>query len=129
MRKRYVALAVAPIALVVAGTAGAGTLSTGFLWWHEDLVEANCNVTNVGSKPITITAVWVLDGDSTALVPESEGCSQAPLAPGRTCFWDGGLETSGGSVEFKGAAKSLRGRCTLVHSETGNVLGPEAELR
>ena len=129
MRRSYVAWLAVSLTLAASVSAAAGTLSTGFIYWHNDDELTTCSVTNVGSKPITITSVSLLDDDSTALVPLDEGCTKAPLAPSATCFWNGDVETFGGKIEFKGAAKSLRGRCLLRSSTTGEVLGPAVDLR
>jgi hypothetical protein len=129
MRGSYVASLAASLALAASVSAAAGTLSTGFIYWHNDDELTSCTVTNIGSKPITITSVSLIDDDSTALVPLDNGCTTAPLAPNGTCFWHGDVETFGGKLEFKGPAKSLRGRCFLRSSTTGEVLGPAADLR
>ena len=129
MRKSYVASLAVSLTLAASVSAAAGTLSTGYIYWSDNSELTTCSVTNVGSKPITITSVSLLDADSTELVPLSDSCMTAPLAPDTTCLWHGDVETFGGKIEFKGAAKSLRGRCLLRSSTTGEVLGPAADLR
>ena len=129
IRKPYVAAVAVSLTLAASVSAAAGTLTTGFIHWHDGAEFTTCTVTNVGSKPLTITSVSVQDDETTELVPLADSCTKSPLAPGGTCFWHGNDATFGGKVEFKGPAKSVRGRCLLRSSVTEEVLGPAADLR
>lgn len=130
MRRIQILSTLAAAQLTLASAASGATLATGLMFWDDGAVQTACFVTNVGSKPVTITAATLQDLESTAIPPVNDDCTTAPLAPGKTCIFDSADTSFGGArIEGKGSAKSLRGRCVLRAAGIGDVVGSTAELR
>jgi hypothetical protein len=116
---------------LAAAPAGAGTLASGLVNAQggvSSAVRVRCFLTNVGSKPVTVTEVGIVDLTGTTLVLGGEGCTAAPLAPQNTCpfFTEEGAYAGYGSASVKGGVKNLRGRCQVV---IGADVFSESEMR
>jgi hypothetical protein len=64
---------------LAAAPAGAGTLASGLVNAQggvSSAVRARCFLTNVGSKPATVTEVGIVDLSGTTLVLAAEGCTE-----------------------------------------------------
>jgi hypothetical protein len=70
----------------IAGTAQAGTFTSGVLVGGAG-VQLGCYVTNVGTKPVTVT-VTLHEELGNVLTPSVDDCalSGGELAAGQTCF-------------------------------------------
>ena len=76
-RKAWTALA----GVILGGTAHAAVISTGFGFGGGE-----CNVANVGTKPVTVKSVTIIDGRGNGVVPGSSNCTfPGPILPGLDC--------------------------------------------
>jgi len=77
-RKVWTALA----GMILGGTAHAAIISTGL-----GLGGGECNVANVGTKPVTVKSVTIINGEGTGIVPSSNNCTfPGPILPGLDCL-------------------------------------------
>jgi len=110
-----------------AGVAWAGTLASG-LMLSTDAEKLDCFLSNVGTKPVSITAVQISNGGNTILLPSANSCDT--LNPAGNCAFSSDLDirfSARAVVEFRGSSKSLRGQCQLTSS--ANHLIATTELR
>jgi len=76
-RKVWTALA----GMILGGTAHAAIISTGLGFGGGE-----CNVTNIGTKPVTVKSVTIINGEGTGIVPTSNNCTfPGPISPGLDC--------------------------------------------
>jgi len=67
--------------MILSGTAHAAIISTGL-----GLGGGECNVTNIGTKPVTVKSVTIINGEGTGIVPSSNNCTfPGPISPGLDC--------------------------------------------
>jgi hypothetical protein len=109
--------ALAFCAMASAPQAGAVTL------FSTPLVPANgqvpvCSVTNVDTKPITLT-VEVVDADGATVVPVANECPVAPatLAPRETCFLYAPINARV-SCRVTSSSKKIRAALNLLNGTT-----------
>jgi hypothetical protein len=118
--------------------ANAASLSTPALQ-RDGVHRLVCVVSNVGSKPITVSDAGIVDeltgsfaGSSGYGVGSLPGCNQAVLQPGTGCSSD--VSTNGNNprvghcvVTFAGSKKSVRAALWVVDSAFPyNLVGPVA---
>jgi hypothetical protein len=83
------------------------------MYYGAVLVDTTCLVTNVGKKPVTITAARVRSGAGSTGAPV-DNCTTGPLQPDGYCAWSGpGDVYGGGEIDVQGSTKGLRGHCDL----------------
>ena len=76
-RKVWTALA----GMILGGTAHAAVISTGLGFGGGE-----CNVANVGTKPVTVKSVTFIDGEGNVHSPGSSNCTfPGPISPGLDC--------------------------------------------
>jgi hypothetical protein len=69
--------------MILGGTANATILSTGV---GSVGVGSECNVANVGTKPVTVKSVTVIDATGAVRTPMSSNCTfPNPISPGLDC--------------------------------------------
>jgi len=69
--------------MILGGTANASILSSGL---GSVGVGGECNVTNVGTKPVTVKSVTIIDATGGVHAPMSSNCSfPGPIDPGLDC--------------------------------------------
>jgi hypothetical protein len=104
-RKVWTALA----GMILGGTAHAAVISTGL-----GLGGGECNVANVGTKPVTVKSVTIINGEGTGIVPTSNNCTfPGPISPGLDC-----------SITFgpsSGTNLSNRFRCAIDTSSKSSI--------
>jgi len=73
------------VSIVFAATAGAATFTTPMVATNDHVPA--CGVTNIGTKPLVVTAELVGPAGNT-VTPTSSSCPTPPatLAPRRTCY-------------------------------------------
>lgn len=89
--------------------AQAATLSTPWMFAGEDQL-AQCNVTNVGTKPVTVT-IELYDSLGKRVAAERDNCSDVPLAPKATCGVDVGNRSA--MCFIKTSSATVRGALTI----------------
>ena len=127
LRRLVFASLLAAGVLYGARGASAGTLASGILL-STDAERLDCFLSNVGSKPVSITSVQINNGGNTILSLDTNTCDA--LDPGRNCTFSAGLDarfSARAVVEVTAGAKSLRGQCQLTTSS--NHLVASTELR
>ena len=68
--------------MILGGTAHAAVISTGLGFGGGE-----CNVANVGTKPVTVKSVTIINGEGTGIVPSSNNCTfPGPILPGLDCL-------------------------------------------
>jgi len=68
--------------MILSGTARAAIIATGL-----GLGGGECNVTNIGTKPVTVKSVTIINGEGTGIVPSTNNCSfPGPILPGLDCL-------------------------------------------
>ena len=104
-RKVWTVLAV----LMLGSTAHASIISTGL-----GLGGGECNVTNIGTKPVTVKSVTIINGEGTGIVPLENNCTfPGPISPGLDCRIT--FPASGGTN------LSNRFRCVIDTSSKSNI--------
>jgi hypothetical protein len=69
--------------MILKGTASAAVISTGLGF---GVVGSECNVANVGTKPVTVKSVTVIDAKGAVHDPMSSNCTfPGPISPGLDC--------------------------------------------
>jgi hypothetical protein len=69
--------------MILSGTASAAVISTGLGF---GVVGSECNVANVGTKPVTVKSVTVIDAKGAVHDPMSSNCTfPGPISPGLDC--------------------------------------------
>ena len=92
-RKAWTALA----GMILGGTAHAAVISTGL-----GLGGGECNVANVGTKPVTVKSVTFIDGKGDVHSPGSSNCTfPGPISPGTRT--PSRLRDADGRGEYHGA--------------------------
>jgi hypothetical protein len=119
-------------ALAAAAPAAAGTLASGVvdaLGGTTSDIRVRCLVTNVGTKPVTVSEARIVDTNGDLLVLVAEDCTDAPVAPNETCVLlsDLGFYAGAGVLDVKGSTKNLRGRCQVITGD--QVVHSESEMR
>jgi len=128
-RFRRVLRTIVPVAALLsgAGAAWAGTLASG-LMLSTDAQRLDCFLSNVGTKPASISGVQVQNGGNTILLLTANSCDT--LEPAGNCAFSADLDlrfSARAVVQFRGGAGSLRGQCQLTSS--ANHLIATTELR
>jgi hypothetical protein len=104
------------VAILLSTTAGAGTLTTAFVVSNGLTARGvTCDVTNVSTRPITVTSVQLFDAAGDDVTFGSNRCPVPPatLAPHATCeaikdpFSPGGYCTTTASGKFRLALNLL----------------------
>ena len=69
--------------MILSGTASAAVISTGI---GSALNDAECNVANIGTKPVTVKSVTVIDALGAVHNPTSSNCTfPGQIAPQLDC--------------------------------------------
>ena len=69
--------------IILASTAHATIISTGMAFTPD---QAECNVTNIGTKPVTVKSVTVIDALGAVHNPASSNCTfPGQISPGLHC--------------------------------------------
>lgn len=95
--------------LLCTTAAQAATLSTPWMFAGEDQL-AQCNVTNVGTKPVTVT-IELYDSLGKRVAAERDNCGDLPLAPKATCGVDVGNRSA--MCFIKTSSPAVRGALTI----------------
>ena len=67
--------------LLLNAAAHAAVISTGL-----GVGGGECNVTNIGTKPVMVKSVTIINGEGTGIVPSSNNCTfPGPISPGLDC--------------------------------------------
>ena len=100
--------------LILSGTASAGVLATGI--GFAENIGAECEVANIGTKPVTVTSVSVIDGTGAVRSTTSNCTFPGQIFAGLMC---------GVSVTITGADTGLKRylRCVIVTSSKSNIRG------
>ena len=68
--------------LLLSAAAHAAVISTGL-----GVGGGECNVTNIGTKPVMVKSVTIINGEGTGIVPSSNNCTfPGPISPGLDCL-------------------------------------------
>ena len=68
--------------LLLNAAAHAAVISTGL-----GVGGGECNVTNIGTKPVMVKSVTIINGEGTGIVPSSNNCTfPGPISPGLDCL-------------------------------------------
>lgn len=117
-RWRIAGALLAALALVLVATpSGAGTLASAVLL-STDASELDCFVSNVATRPVTVTGVSIQNGGNTILSLSADSCGSR-LEAGANCVFSAALDarfSARGTITFLGSAKGLRGQCQLTSS-------------
>ena len=91
----------------------------------------SCQITNLGTKPVTIASVQILTlTDPITPIPADDTCTSGPLPPGKTCTFAGTVSgLGGGAAQIAGDTRKLRGFCTLHDPSTFVPKGVGAEMK
>ena len=69
--------------MILGGTANATILATGLGF---GVVGSECNVANIGTKPVTVKSVTVIDATGVVHDPMASNCTfPGPISPGLDC--------------------------------------------
>ncbi len=83
-RKVWTALA----GMILGGTASAAIISTGTLYSPSSV---ECDVMNIGTKPVTVKSVTIIDASGVVHAPLSSNCSfPGPISPQLGCIISAG---------------------------------------
>jgi hypothetical protein len=96
--------------------ARAAVLRSGVMFNAGTDIIVICFASNLGPKPVTVTALrgFRQDGMSVDIASVGPtGCLFAPIQPGASCEFETDAALVRMEVEIKGSAKNVRARCTL----------------
>ena len=73
---------ISALILLLSAAAHAAVISTGL-----GLGGGECNVTNIGTKPVMVKSVTIINGEGTGIVPSSNNCTfPGAISPGLDCL-------------------------------------------
>jgi hypothetical protein len=122
--KPFTVALLATALLAMPALAGARVLASGFMI-SSDAVRLGCRIQNVGTVPVVITSARVVTEAGLGQT-QYQDCV-GTLQPGTTCSVGGNGNLLSGVVQAEGAARGLRGVCTLLAS--GNYAIVAVDMR
>lgn len=107
--------------MILSGTASAAVISTGL---GSALNDAECDVANIGTKPLTIKSVTVIDALGAAHNSTSSNCSfPGQISPGLGCIISVGAQAGFGHLMrcVIDTSSKASTRATMMFFDSGSV--------